>query len=1094
MSMAFQEFEISVLCGTDETCKVRVTSSRFGTSKFENTKLPDPVWLPRREGDHQYRETEADGASDPSCEDLGMLLGKAIFKGQVARLFEQAIGKGDPLRIRLELNSEAEGEAFRKLHQLPWEALHDSQGNALFLKHTFSVVRKAVMAGETAPTIRRKLKVLILKGAPTDHSPLALDREQESMTEALEKFGARVTALPVEDGGPLDRRTFYKALMAGQHILHFMGHGNLNTLLFTDEWGNARPIQSHELRTDLLGLPKGKRPVLAFFNACSSGAMEVSKDHISSVARTLHETGIPAVIGMREKISDDAAILFSETVYQQIAKGISVDEAITQGRLAIHQTPGIRGDWHIPVFYTSLMDTRIFRPIPLRRMVAWGTAVIVLIALILAYAIFKSPVLTVSLQPPTFNGKSMAHATAWKDTLVLQTRLSEEGIRTVHHHLGSPKWKYRIDLEVVSEALGMTILGKIFDKEGKQTFQPVWVSGPANPELKDISLIKWRLANKLLQTLLDKVEPIPANSRAMEAYHKGLEFFPNNLIEAGLAFEEALKEAKEFSPARNNLAMVKAKLGQFEIALDLMEQIVATHPEMVIFQYNLGLVLKAFGRPDRAREVFRKAISLDPYHPMAHIELGKLALDRSAEEKVALSQALNHFEKVLRSLPGNPTAYKYISRVYLKMGDGEMALSYLEKALAGFRAEEAADLQTQIAEVRFLQAQALHLSGRDEEACAIWSKLDSAMIWRYSEEVSALESDLNCQQSEKNHALVIGVQPTIFVSQKNRFLVPGNMIHENESFDIPENGSLEIICGHYFHSKILGPSSWPPADHQLLHGRPVEPWVVEMLTSSEFFHSGVGLEKKSFQFRSDDDIPILSPRQKVHVARPELVWATTKDTHRDFVLKLDVGHWSKSLNVPVANLTKIEMSIGRKAYRLFSMAWPDNWPSLDWGEKMTLSVRTGTGLEGRTVFQRLDANAASLLQTKLEKIDGLEPEIRLLVARNTFIEFECFVPALLGILDKPTLVEASDLTLANLCFDLGIYSWALALYDVVLEETEVNRDRVICRIRIGQIYASQKRWQEARTNFLLAQTYLEPDSQLGHQIEKWLGEVSAYSP
>jgi CHAT domain len=48
----------------------------------------------------------------------------------------------------------------------------------------------------------------------------------------------------------------------------------------------------------------------------------------SGVASSLIEYGIPAVVGMRFEISDEAAITFAGRLYNEIAQGFPIDAAM----------------------------------------------------------------------------------------------------------------------------------------------------------------------------------------------------------------------------------------------------------------------------------------------------------------------------------------------------------------------------------------------------------------------------------------------------------------------------------------------------------------------------------------------------------------------------------------------------------------------------------------------------------------------------------------------------------------------------------------------------------------------------------------------
>ena len=100
---------------------------------------------------------------------------------------------------------------------------------------------------------------------------------------------------------------------------------------------------------------------LVFLNACEGG-VSGAVSPFTGVAGALVQQGVPGVIAMQRVISDRGGIRFAQELYSALADGLSVDAAITQGRMALHSL----GDheWPIPVFFTRAPDDRLFGPDP----------------------------------------------------------------------------------------------------------------------------------------------------------------------------------------------------------------------------------------------------------------------------------------------------------------------------------------------------------------------------------------------------------------------------------------------------------------------------------------------------------------------------------------------------------------------------------------------------------------------------------------------------------------------------------------------------------------------------------------------------------
>ena len=147
------------------------------------------------------------------------------------------------------------------------------------------------------------------------------------------------------------------------HVLHFIGHGDFDpgrdegVLALVREDGRADLVAAHRL-TDLLRQAR-PMPRLVVLNSCSGAAAGVS-DLFSGTATALVRGGVSAVVAMQYEISDPAAVAFARGFYAAIARGRSVDDAVSSGRVAILGTGDRTLEWVTPVLYLRGHDTRLF--------------------------------------------------------------------------------------------------------------------------------------------------------------------------------------------------------------------------------------------------------------------------------------------------------------------------------------------------------------------------------------------------------------------------------------------------------------------------------------------------------------------------------------------------------------------------------------------------------------------------------------------------------------------------------------------------------------------------------------------------------------
>jgi hypothetical protein len=168
-----------------------------------------------------------------------------------------------------------------------------------------------------------KVKILFLAANPKDSSKLRLDEE-------IREIQDRIRAAEFRDSFDLVSRWAVRPLDLLQafneiqpHIVHFSGHGSRNKeLVFEDDAGNSKPVSEAGLASLFKNLKDNIR--LVILNACHS------EDQAKAISQQIECT-----IGMNTAIEDEAAIVFSSTLYGALAFGRSVGQAFEQGRTAL---------------------------------------------------------------------------------------------------------------------------------------------------------------------------------------------------------------------------------------------------------------------------------------------------------------------------------------------------------------------------------------------------------------------------------------------------------------------------------------------------------------------------------------------------------------------------------------------------------------------------------------------------------------------------------------------------------------------------------------------------------------------------------------
>jgi hypothetical protein len=306
---------------------------------------------------------------------------RLLPEGEVRDLFRAALtkaGREGGVRLRLIVHD-------RELAQLPWEYayLQRHRGEPdprhfLLLDPRVSLVRHEPLP-EAQPLLLGatpdRLRMVAASANVAAYPALDLAKERRVVETALADFnvdGIELEAAPfVEDA---TRAALSDALRGGADIFHFAGHGEFRERHGSepDEAGRrpatgalvvASPSGSQmgeTIEAGELGMWLRQAGIrLAVLGACDSAR----RDGISawtSIGPALVEAGVAAVVAMQDRVGDRHAIAFSRTFYRAVAAGLSVDEAVSLGRLAMYgEGPG-NAQWGIPVLSSRAPDGQLF--------------------------------------------------------------------------------------------------------------------------------------------------------------------------------------------------------------------------------------------------------------------------------------------------------------------------------------------------------------------------------------------------------------------------------------------------------------------------------------------------------------------------------------------------------------------------------------------------------------------------------------------------------------------------------------------------------------------------------------------------------------
>jgi len=263
--------------------------------------------------------------------------------------------------------------------RLPWELLAGEGG------HIFSQgigVRRRLQKVISAPVkpFALPVRLLAVVSRPDDAGFFDPRADALPLLDALDELGDRTE---VEFLYPPTLKALTARLRDRQappvHVVHFDGHGiydvtqGLGYLLFENDRHQSDRVDANRLGTLLnrRGVP------LMVLSACQSAAQEETNPY-ASVAARLIRAGVGSVLAMNYSVLVTAAKIFVAAFYGGLAGGLTVGQAVDEGRVAlladeqrhtltrrnaegrlVEETIRLR-DWFLPALYQQSADPVVF--------------------------------------------------------------------------------------------------------------------------------------------------------------------------------------------------------------------------------------------------------------------------------------------------------------------------------------------------------------------------------------------------------------------------------------------------------------------------------------------------------------------------------------------------------------------------------------------------------------------------------------------------------------------------------------------------------------------------------------------------------------
>ncbi|HXT64313.1 MAG TPA: CHAT domain-containing protein [Pyrinomonadaceae bacterium] len=325
--MEYQNFDLQVEGKPGESYRVRVQSEGMDDIEGLLDLSPECRQIVDR---LQQVETLEEGSSLPM--DLGSLLYRCLFHDDVRDRMLLSFGgvfreaeKG--MRIRLMLSPP-------ELAALPWEFLCDPNTKSYFATSGKTPLIRYIASREPINLLRVESPVRMLVLIPSG-SGLDTAKEEEIITQAV-RASARIELKIMRENVTYDE--IGKALIKKRyHIVHFVGHGQFKSdqgyLEIDKDEKHDGLISADDFAALFKDYPSLK---LAVLNCCQGGQLS-PKEKYAGIAAQLVALGVPAVVAMQYRVSDDAALVFAREFYLKLCDGWARGQVDTAVSYARHQ-------------------------------------------------------------------------------------------------------------------------------------------------------------------------------------------------------------------------------------------------------------------------------------------------------------------------------------------------------------------------------------------------------------------------------------------------------------------------------------------------------------------------------------------------------------------------------------------------------------------------------------------------------------------------------------------------------------------------------------------------------------------------------------
>lgn len=291
-------------------------------------------------------------------EAIGYSLSQVLFAGAVRQLYDSA-ANGSAVQLSLCVTDPG-------LKGIPWEFLVWPDLNAA--PHRSRSICRLVTATPSRPlpslSLDDGVRIMLVVSQPSDQPTVEWIETKKTMETLIAATTPPVgtNAMQFELCEASDTGSVRAAVQTfDPHVVHFIGHGAPDALVFTKHRTNASHLLSAAQVHNVLS---SKSTRLVVLSACDTANVGSDIKPLVPIAERMVQAGVPAVVANQMPISLRSIHSFCGSLYSELLKSGNIDWAVNAGRISMgvaFDNLGVAAvEWGVPALYRRPGCSQLF--------------------------------------------------------------------------------------------------------------------------------------------------------------------------------------------------------------------------------------------------------------------------------------------------------------------------------------------------------------------------------------------------------------------------------------------------------------------------------------------------------------------------------------------------------------------------------------------------------------------------------------------------------------------------------------------------------------------------------------------------------------